>query len=59
MKIRLPGRTRQVIHTNIDEIDLRDEIVELFDEDPAISEIDLREEFEDWMPEYDPNKKRN
>jgi len=28
------------------------------DEDPNISEIDLREEFEDWFLDYNPNKKK-
>jgi len=42
----------------MEELDLREEFLELMDEDPPISEIDLREELEDWILNYDPNKKR-
>jgi len=48
------------IHGVIQELDLREELEQLFDEDPNISEIDLREEFAEWFIDYDPNKqKRN
>ena len=41
------------------EVDLREELREMFKEDPRFTEIDLREEFIEWFFDYDPNKKRD
>jgi len=51
VKIRIPGRTRKAIYTDIEELDLREELLELYDQFLIGDGIDLREELTELLDE--------
>ena len=53
----MPRREPVTIYGQTEELDLREEFLELMEEAPQ-DELDLREEFDEWFFDYNPNKKR-